>query len=59
MHTDGLDGHGSSSIQTYASIWDALEETADAAADMRLRSELAMAIRGIVEHWAVTRTASA
>jgi predicted XRE-type DNA-binding protein len=47
------------SIQSYANVWDALEETPEAAAHMRLRSDLAIAIRGAVEHWAVTQSAAA
>lgn len=46
-------------IQTFASVWDALEETPEAAANMRLRSELANAIRNVVEGWQLTQAQSA
>jgi len=41
-------------VQTFASVWDALEETPEAAANMRLRSELVIAIRHAVEQWQAT-----
>ena len=46
-------------IQTFASVWDALEETSEDAANMRLRSELAVAVRAAVEAWAVTQAEAA
>ena len=46
-------------IQTFASVWDALEETTEAAANMRLRSKLANAIRNAVEGWQLTQVQSA
>ena len=46
-------------VQTYASVWDALEETPEAAASMRLRSELMIAVRAVVEQWQVTQTQAA
>jgi predicted XRE-type DNA-binding protein len=46
-------------IQTFASVWDALEETPEAAANMRLRSELVSAIRDAVENWKVTQSQAA
>jgi len=46
-------------VQTFANVWDALEETPEAAANMRLRSELANAIRGAVEGWQLTQAQSA
>jgi hypothetical protein len=36
-------------VQTFASVWDALAETPEEAANMRLRSVLAIAVRGAVE----------
>jgi predicted XRE-type DNA-binding protein len=36
-------------VQTFASVWDALEESSAEAAHMRLRSELTIAIRTVVE----------
>jgi predicted XRE-type DNA-binding protein len=46
-------------VQTFASVWDALEETPEEAANMRLRSELANAIRSAVEAWQVTQAQAA
>ncbi len=36
-------------VRTFAGVWDASEETPEEAANMRLRSELAIAVRGAVE----------
>lgn len=49
----------SESLQTFDSVWDALEATAEDAAHMRLRSELAIAVRGAVEAWGVTQAEAA
>jgi predicted XRE-type DNA-binding protein len=46
-------------VQVFASVWDAMEETQDEAAHMRLRSELAMAVRSTVEEWALTQAQAA
>jgi len=46
-------------VQTFASVWDALEETPGEAANLRLRSELAIAIRSAVEGWQVPQTQAA
>jgi predicted XRE-type DNA-binding protein len=46
-------------VQTFASVWDALEETPEEAANMRLRSELAVAVRGAVEGWHLTQAQAA
>jgi predicted XRE-type DNA-binding protein len=46
-------------VQTFASVWDALEETPGEAANMRLRSELAIAVRGAVEGWRLTQAQAA
>ena len=46
-------------VQTFASVWDALEETPEAAAHMRLRSELAIAVRAAVEGWGLTQAEAA
>lgn len=46
-------------VQTFASVWDALEETSEDAANMRLRSELAVAVRGAVEEWKLTQSQAA
>lgn len=46
-------------FQTFTSVWDALEETPDAAANMRLRSELAIAIRNAIESMDTTQARAA
>lgn len=35
--------------QTYTSVWDALEDTPEAAASMRVRAELMIAVQRYVE----------
>ncbi len=42
-------------VQTFASVWDALEETPEEAANMRLRSGLAIAVRDAVQEWQMTQ----
>ena len=46
-------------VQTFATVWDALEETAEEAVNMRLRSELAIAVRAAVEAWNLTQAEAA
>ena len=46
-------------VQTFASVWDALEETPEEAANMRLRSELAIRVRTTVEEWGLTQAQAA
>ena len=46
-------------VQTFASVWDALEETPEAAASMRLRSDLVAAVRAAVGRWQTTQGRSA
>lgn len=46
-------------VQTFASVWDALEETPEEAANMRLRSELAIRMRATVEEWGLTQAQAA
>ena len=46
-------------IQTFATVWDALADTPEQAANMRLRSELALAIQGAVESWGKDRNRAA
>lgn len=38
-------------IQTFANVWDALEDTPEAAARMRSRSDLMIALLDAIEHW--------
>ena len=45
--------------QTFASVWDAIEDTTAEAANMRARSELMIAVRGKVESWKVSQTEAA
>ncbi len=45
--------------KTFASVWDALEDTPEDAAHMRLRSELVTAIRDAVDGWGVTQAEAA
>jgi len=45
--------------QRFASVWDALEDTAAEAANMRARSKLMIALRGKVEAWKVSQTEAA
>ena len=46
-------------VQTFASVWDALEETPEDAANMRLRSELLTAVRDAVKDWQLTQAQAA
>lgn len=46
-------------VQTFTSVWDALEETPEEAVNMRLRSELAVAVRQIIEGWQLTQAEAA
>ena len=45
--------------QTFDSVWDALEDSAADAANMRARSELMIAVRTKVESWKVSQTEAA
>ena len=45
--------------QVFASVWDALEDSPAEAANMRLRSELMIAIRRAVAEWATTQAIAA
>jgi len=45
--------------QRFASVWDAFEDTAAEAANMRARSELMVAVRSKVESWKVSQTEAA
>jgi predicted XRE-type DNA-binding protein len=45
--------------QTFASIWDAIEDTPAEAANMKARSELLIALQDAVAAWALTQAASA
>ena len=46
-------------IQSFASVWDALADTPEQAANMRLRAELVLAIQEAVEGWAISRARAA
>ncbi len=43
----------------FASVWDALEDNAADAANMRARSELMIALRNKIEGWKINQTAAA
>jgi len=43
----------------FASVWNAIEDTAAEAANMRARSELMIALRTKVENWQVNQTEAA
>ena len=45
--------------QTFTNVWGALADTPEEAANLRLRGDLAMAIREAVEHWGQTRAQAA
>jgi predicted XRE-type DNA-binding protein len=45
--------------QRFASIWDALEDTPQAAANMRLRSKLMMALGKTVQSWELSQKEAA
>lgn len=45
--------------QRFASVWDAIEDTPQAAASMRARSELMMALTEVIEHQGLTQTQAA
>ncbi len=45
--------------RVYKSVWDALESSPEQAANMRLRSELMIALRAQVEAWDTTQTQAA
>jgi predicted XRE-type DNA-binding protein len=46
-------------VPTFASVWDAIEDTDEAAANMRLRSELMIAMRSAVAGWHMTQAQAA
>ncbi len=43
----------------FSSVWDAIEDSPSAAANMKARSDLMIAIRGVVESWKVTQAHAA
>ena len=53
METEGIPG------QVFASVWDALEDSPAEAANMRLRSELMIAVQQAVAGWGLTQAAAA
>lgn len=50
---------GGKTVQIFDSVWDALEETPEAAAHMRLRSAVAVAVRAAVVGWGATQAEAA
>jgi predicted XRE-type DNA-binding protein len=45
--------------QKFMSVWDALEDSAAEAANMRARSELMIAVRSRIESWKMSQTEAA
>src|SRR3954468_17810882 len=45
--------------QTFASVWDALEDSPAEAANMRLRSDLMIALQDVVGGWGLTQAEAA
>lgn len=45
--------------ETFESVWEALEDSPEEAASMRLRSEVMIAVQQVVTDWDITRTAAA
>ena len=45
--------------KSFASVWDALEKTPEAAENMRLRSSVMIAVSGAVRGWAMPQTEAA
>ena len=45
--------------QVYARVWDAIEDSPAAAANMRARSEIMIALRTKIESWNVSQTEAA
>lgn len=45
--------------RVFKSVWDALEDSPEQAANMRLRSELMIALRAQVESWGITQARAA
>ena len=43
----------------FGSVWDALEDTPETAAEMRLRSDLMIQVQEEIAGWGLTRTAAA
>ena len=46
-------------VQVFDSVWDALEDAPEAAANMRLRSELMIAMHDAIEGWQATQAPAA
>lgn len=46
-------------VQSFDSVWDAIEDTPEAAANMRLRSELLTAVEQEIRSWCLTQAKAA
>lgn len=46
-------------VQSFDSVWDAIEDTSEEAANMRLRSELLTAVEREVRSWGLTQARAA
>jgi predicted XRE-type DNA-binding protein len=45
--------------QSFKSVWDAIEDTSQAATSMKIRSEIMIALRDHIEKWKVTQAEAA
>ena len=59
LHPLRVQAREATSAADYRAVWDAIEDSPAAAANMRLRSELTIAVRGVVEAWKVTQAEAA
>jgi predicted XRE-type DNA-binding protein len=46
-------------VQTFKSVWDAIEDSPAEAASMKARSEVMIAIREVIDNWKVTQAEAA
>lgn len=46
-------------VRTFSNVWDAIEDTPEAAAEMTARSDIMMAIEDVVRSWNVPQRAAA
>ena len=56
---DRDEGAGELRREAFGSVWDALEDTPAEAANLRLRSDLMIAVEREVQGWGLTQTAAA
>jgi predicted XRE-type DNA-binding protein len=51
--------HSNSTIKNYVNVWDAIEETPEAAAEMTMRSDLMITLTEHLKTWNVTQATAA